>query len=247
MEIKKRVHKLKYFFLLILGILFYYLVTESKIVQYYLSNPELLKNLILSFGILAPIAIIFLQVFQTTISIIPSQITTIVAGFVFGPVLGLAYSLIGAFFGSMIIFVIGRKYGKNLALKLFSKKEIVHFNIFFQQKKKWALFLARIAPIFPNDLVSFMAGLTTIKLRDFNWVSTLGFILQMIILTYFGSELATGEVSVTMILITVVVSLLLLLLIFKNQIKMFLIKELRFLEKEEKVMEKLIEKEFKKI
>jgi uncharacterized membrane protein YdjX (TVP38/TMEM64 family) len=247
MQIKKRVHKLKYFLLLALAILFYFLITESKTVQYYLANPELLKTLILSFGVLAPIAIILLQTFQTTISIIPSQITTIVAGFVFGPILGLVYSLIGAFFGSMIIFLVGRKYGKKLALKLFGKKEMVHFHIFFQQKKRWALFLARIAPIFPNDLVSFMAGLTSIRLRDFNWVSTVGFILQMIILTYFGAELAAGEVSVTMILITVMVSLLLLLLIFKNQIKMFLIKELRFLEKEEKVMEKLIEKEFKKI
>ena len=240
---KKGPHKLKYFLLLILAILLYYLMTESKVVQYYLANPELLKSLILSFGILAPIAIILLQTFQTTISIIPSQITTIVAGFVFGPVLGLVYSLIGAFFGSMIIFLVGRKYGKELALKLFGKKEMVHFHIFFKQKKKCALFLARIAPIFPNDLVSFMAGLTSIKLRDFNWVSTFGFILQMVILTYFGSELATGEVSVTMILITIVVSLLLLLLIFKNQIKKFLIKELHLLEKEEK----LLEKEFKKI
>ncbi|MBT4805551.1 TVP38/TMEM64 family protein [Candidatus Woesearchaeota archaeon] len=241
--IKKGHHKLKYLLFLILAILLYYLITESKAVQYYLANPELLKSLILSFGILAPIAIILLQTFQTTISIIPSQITTIVAGFVFGPVLGLVYSLIGAFFGSMIIFVVGRKYGKELALKLFGKKEMVHFHIFFKQKKKWALFLARIAPIFPNDLVSFMAGLTSIRLRDFNWVSTFGFILQMVILTYFGSELAAGEVSVTMILITVVVSLLLLLLIFKRPIKKFLIKELHLLEKEEK----LLEKEFKKI
>ena len=134
--IKKGHHKLKYLLFLILAILLYYLITESKAVQYYLANPELLKSLILSFGILAPIAIILLQTFQTTISIIPSQITTIVAGFVFGPVLGLVYSLIGAFFGSMIIFVVGRKYGKELALKLFGKKEMVHFHIFFKQKKK---------------------------------------------------------------------------------------------------------------
>jgi uncharacterized membrane protein YdjX (TVP38/TMEM64 family) len=245
--IKKRAHKMKYFLLLILAILFYFLVTKSQVVQFYLSNPESLKSLILGFGILAPIAIILLQTFQTTISIIPSQITTIVAGFIFGPVLGLVYSLIGAFLGSMMTFIIGRKYGKDLALRLFSKKEMVHFNIFFREKKKWALFLARIAPIFPNDLVSFMAGLTTMRLRDFNWISTVGFVLQMIILTYFGSELAAGEVSLSMILITIVTSLLLLLLIFKNQVKRFLIEGLHFLEKEEEAMEKEIEKEFKKI
>ena len=223
--IEKRAHKLKYFLLLILILLAYILFVESPIAKQYLSNPESLKNLILGFGILAPIAIILLQTFQTTISVIPSQITTIIAGFVFGPILGLVYSLIGAFLGSMIILLTGRKYGKKL----------------------WALFLARITPIFPNDLVSFTAGLTTIKLRQFNWVSTLGFVVQMIILTYFGAELAAGKVSVSMIIITIVVTLLLLIVIFKNQIKKSLIKGLHFLEKEEKLLEKEIEKEFKKI
>jgi uncharacterized membrane protein YdjX (TVP38/TMEM64 family) len=245
--IEKRAHKLKYFLLLILIILAYILFVESPVVKQYLANPESLKNLILGFGILAPIAIIILQTFQTTISVIPSQITTIIAGFIFGPILGLVYSLIGAFFGSMIIFLTGRKYGKKLALRLFSKKEIVHFNIFFRQKKLWSLFLARITPIFPNDLVSFTAGLTTIKLRQFNWVSTLGFIVQMIILTYFGSELAAGKVSASMIIITIVVSSLLLVVIFKNKIKKLLIEGLHILEKEEKLLEKEIEKEFKKI
>lgn len=241
--IKKRAHKLKYFLLLILAILFYYLITESKLVQHYLANPEALKSLILSFGILAPIAIIILQMFQTTISIIPSQITTIIAGFVFGPILGLVYSLIGAFFGSMLIFSLGRKYGKRFALKLFDKKEIVHFNIFLRQRKDWALFLARIAPIFPNDLVSFTAGLTTIKFRNFNLFSTLGFVVQMIILTYFGAELSAGKVSVPLIIITIVVSLLLLIVFFKSKIRRFLIKGLHKLEKGEKVLEK----EFRKI
>jgi len=239
-HIHKRGHKLRYFLLLLVGILLYYLITESEVVQHYLANPEALRTLILGFGILAPLAIIILQAFQTTISIIPSQITTIVAGFIFGPFLGVVYSLIGAFFGSAIIFLISRKYGKDLALKFFDKKEIVHFNHFFKQKKLWALFLARITPIFPNDLVSFAAGLTTIRLRDFNLVSSLGFIVQMIILSYFGSELATGKFSWPLVIISILVVLLFLVVVFKSKIKKIVIKDLHIIERE-------IDKEFKKI
>jgi uncharacterized membrane protein YdjX (TVP38/TMEM64 family) len=238
--VKKRHHKIKWILLILIVIALYFLALESSLVKHYLSNPQLIKNLILGFGILAPLAIIFLQFFQTTISIVPSQITTIVAGFVFGPILGLTYSIIGAFFGSMFIFLLSRKYGKKLALKFFEKKDLVHFNMLFRQKKLWTLFLVRMTPLFPNDLVSFGAGLTNIKLRNFNLVSSFGFIIQMIILTYFGAELAAGKISPSLILISMIVTLLLLITLFEKKIKKIVIKDFH-------KVEKVIEKEFKKI
>jgi len=236
-------HRLKYLVIVGAVLLVYYLTTTSEVVQKYLADPSSLKYFIQGFGILAPIGIIILQAFQTTLSLIPSQITTIVAGFIFGPWLGLLYSLMGSFIGSALIFLISRKYGKNLALKIFNKKEIVHFHLLFRQRKNWGLFLARITPIFPNDLVSFGAGLTTISFRNFNIISTTGFIVQMTILTMFGSELSSGIVSFPLIAISTLVSFLLLILIFKNKIKELLIEGIR----EVKRGEKFLEMEFKKI
>tara|TARA_Y100000310_G_C20693469_1_gene823887 strand:+ start:3657 stop:4382 length:726 start_codon:yes stop_codon:yes gene_type:complete len=240
--IKKR-HWLRLIIVILVAVLFYYFVAHTGLAKHYFSNPEALRNLILGLGILAPIGIIFLQFFQTTISIVPSQITTIVAGFVFGSILGLVYSIIGAILGSMFIFMLARKYGKNLALKFFQKKDLVHFNVMFKKKKRWTLFLARMAPLFPNDLVSFGAGLTNIKFRNFNLVSTVGFVIQMAILSYFGSELSTGKISWPLVVISVIVSCLLLVSIFKKQIKKWWVKELHQLERAEHE----IEKEFRKI
>lgn len=245
--IKRRHYKLRLFLLVLAIVLFYFLVTELPAVKQHLANPKLLKGWILGFGILAPLAVIVLQFFQTTVSIVPSQITTIVAGFVFGPFLGLVYSLTGAFFGSMLIFSIARRYGKEWAPKFFEKKDLVHLNLFFRQKKTLALFLARMSPIFPNDLVSFGAGLTDIKLRKFNVVSTIGFIIQMLILAYFGSELSTGRLSLPLIIISIVISLLILTVIFERKIKKVIIKDFHKLEKEGKIVEKAIEREFRRI
>ena len=216
-----------------------YIISNTPLVKEYLANPEALKTLIISFGILAPLAIILLQAFQTTISIIPSQITTILAGFLFGPILGLIYSLIGAFLGSAFIFQISRKYGDQLALKFFDKKELAHFHHFFKQKGLWALFLARMTPLFPNDLVSFAAGLAEIRFRNFNVVSSFGFVIQMIILTYFGAELSSGRLSAPLIIGFILVSLLFLAVIFRTQFKRIFIKDLHKIEKE---IEKEIEK-----
>ncbi len=238
--IKKRHHRARFIIFIAILIALYFFATTSPFVKQYVDNPELLKKIILGFGILAPLAIIVLQFFQTTISIIPSQITTIVAGFIFGPIFGVLYSLIGAFLGSMFIFVIARKYGSKLALKLFEKKDLNHFRLLFKKKRLKTLFLARIAPLFPNDLVSFGAGMTKMKLRNFNMVSSIGFVVQMIILSYFGSELSTGKVSLPLIVISVMVSLLFLIAIFEKQIKQFLINDWHKLERKIRKIKKAL-------
>ncbi len=241
---KKIVRRLRLVFIIAAVILVYYLAAETTLVQHYLAEPESLRELILGFGLLAPIAVIILQIFQTTISVVPSQLTTIVAGFLFGPYLGLLYSLLGAFLGSALIFTISRRFGRGIALHFFEKKDLVHFNLLFRQKRLWALFLARIAPLFPNDLVSFAAGLTTVPSFYFNIVSSLGFVVQMFILTYFGAELSSGTVSLPLIIVTILVSALFMILVLRNRIRRIIIKDVRFLEKEGVVIEKAVEKEF---
>jgi uncharacterized membrane protein YdjX (TVP38/TMEM64 family) len=223
----RKISRLKYIFLglLIVGIL--YLVGELSI----WANPEAIKNFILKFGLWSPIILILLQVVQSMISILPSQVTTIAAGFLFGPIFGLLYALIGSTIGSAIVFLISRKYGRRLANKFFHGKDLAHFEAFFKQKKLYALFLARVAPIFPNDLVSFAAGFTKISFSGFNFVSTLGFLIQMIILVIFGAKLAEGEVSIPLIIVSVIVGLLFLVVLFKGKIRKIVIKDLKKVEK----------------
>lgn len=244
---KKGTTRLKFILLIAVLFLFFYGISESEIVKKSLADPESLRSFILGLGILAPLGIIILQAFQTTFSIIPSQLTTILAGFVFGPFLGLLYSIIGAFIGSMIIFSLGRNYGRKIAGVFFDESEILHFTVFFKEKKLPALFLARVAPIFPNDLVSFTAGLTPIKLWHFNLVSTAGFVVQMVLLSYFGAELGTGELSTPLLSITLVISALLVLFLFKESIQKILIRDIHILEKESRMIKNLIGKELRKI
>ena len=237
---KNKHHRIKYGIIILCIIILYSFGAYSPTIQKYITNPDTLKMLILSFGILAPLGLILLQTIQTTISIFPSQITTILAGFLFGPLLGLLYSIIGAIFGSAIVFSLSHAYGKRLAVKLFEKREIVHFNHYFKQKKEWAVFIARVIPIFPNDLVSFTAGLTNISTRNFTIVSTLGFVIQMAILTYFGHSLSEKTVSFPLIIVTILTISLFLIVVFRHQLKRIIIKDLH-------KVEHVIEKEFRKI
>ena len=231
--------------LTILGILFA-VISQSALVRNSFKDPEALRSFILSFGFLAPLGLILLQAFQTTISIIPSQLTTVLAGFVFGPLWGLVYSLIGAFLGSMLIFSLARRYGLKVASFFFTEEEIIHFILFFKEKKLAALFMARIAPLFPNDLVSSAAALTDISVSHFNLVSTAGFMVQMVLLTFFGAELREGSVTLPLEIITIVIVFLLFLYLFKEKIHKILIHDLKLLEKSEMTLRKILRKELQK-
>ena len=222
----KNIHFLRYFIIIVGIIAVFYFSENNPWVKEYFSQPESIKTLVLSWGIAAPLVIILLQFFQTTISIIPSQVTTIVAGFLFGPIWGGIYSLIGVTLGSETIYSISKKYGKKLALKIFNPIEIAHFQHFFKQKGNWSIFLARIMPFFPNDLVSFTAGLIRIKRKEFHLYSTLGFIPQIVLFSLIGWGLSPDTAKVTLALLVAVVILLFLAVIFKNKIKNLVIKDL---------------------
>ena len=83
--------------------------------------------------------------------------------------------------------------------------------------------------------------------RNFNLVSSSAFLLKMLILSFFGAKLATGKLSFGLIVTLILVGILVMVLLFRKKIKKILIKEIHKLEKEGKIIEKEIEKEFRKI
>ncbi len=246
-NMKKGGRWIKVLLLVLILALFLWWVAQSDIVQESLSDPEALRWFVLEFGILAPLGFIILQMFQTMFSIIPSQLTTILAGFIFGPLWGLIYSLIGAFLGSLFIFLLARRYGSKMVSFFFTEEEIFHFILFFKQKKLVALFMARIAPLFPNDLVSFSAALTDISLFQFNLVSTAGFMVQMALLTFFGAQLREGSFTLPLQVITLAISFLLALFLFKEKIHKILIQDLKLLKKRENIVKKVLGKDSQKV
>jgi len=229
---------------LALGIAYYFII-RSPTIMTFLENPEKIKEVALSFGAVAPLFLILLQALQNILPLLPHEITAIATGFVFGPFLGTIYTLIGAFLGSAAVFIIAKRYGEKLAEVFFDKKELVHFHLMFRNNGVWAVFFTRLIPIFPNDLVSFAAGLTGMRLYLFNIYSTLGFVFEVTILSYLGSELSMGLTTTPIVILIAFIGTSGLVALFRHQIKKILIKDIHTLEKDGKIIEHKVEKEFK--
>jgi len=85
---------------------------------------------------------------------------------VFGLAGGIILTSIGSLFGGIIAFLISRKLGREMVKKIM-QKELV---ICDKNNKKGGFFLIlllRLIPLFSFKIVSYSAGLSDIKLKDF--------------------------------------------------------------------------------
>ncbi len=131
-----------------------------------------LQNLVGQSVILGPLLFILIQVLQVIIPIIPGGISLAAGVLMFGPVAGFVYNYLGICLGSIIVFLLGRHYGKPLVLRLINEKTYNKYSSWLADQKRFdKLFaLAIFLPVAPDDALCLMAGLTNISLKKYIWI-----------------------------------------------------------------------------
>lgn len=185
------------------------------------SEPEHFREWIGSLGFLGDAAYIVLVVLQVVVALIPGEPIELLGGYAFGIVRGTVLYLIGAFIGSVIVFLFVRKFGRIAAETFFSKEKIDSLKILQTSPKRTLIFsVIFTVPGTPKDLLAYFAGLTDMKLSTWLLIAAFGRIPSAITSTISGSALGDGKY--TAVAITVGVTLLLSLaglLIYKFVIK----------------------------
>ena len=151
-----------------------------------------------SLGPLGPIAFILLYIL-VTVAFLPASVVTLGAGAVFGVVGGSTYVFIGAMLGATAAFLIGRYVARDwIAQKIAGN---VKFNAIYEAISQEALkliFLIRLSPAFPFNVLNYALGLTKASLKDYV-LGTTGIIPGTIMYVYLGSligdlaKLGAGE------------------------------------------------------
>lgn len=149
-------------------------------------------------GILAPCLFILIQIVQVVYPVIPGGLTCVLGHVVFGPFLGFIYNTVGIFIGSLVSFMLARKYGAQFA-KIFVSDDTYNKYIPCLDKGKYFerfLAAAFILPGFPDDFLCMVAGLGKMSLRKFTAIFLLAKPVTLYIytvLTYQGFQLV-GQV-----------------------------------------------------
>ncbi len=158
-------------------------------------DAEQARRLVEDAGAWGPLVLIGMQVVQVVVAPIPGQITGLVGGYLFGPVLGVVYTTIGATIGFTLVFFLARRWGRPFVEKFVSREHLERFDHLAGTRGTLALFLVYLLPAFPDDIISFVAGLTPIPIRSLVLVSLAGRLPGYVLLSVGGNGLAYDDLD----------------------------------------------------
>ena len=153
------------FVFIAIGAFFVYEYTKGTF-----KDPDSFRDFINSYGYYGPVLLTLFQCFKVIYAFIPGFIGCIVGASLFGPFLGFLCNFIGICCGSMIVFLMARKFGVSVLKLIFSEKK---YNSCLKWMNKWHksypvfLWIAILLPISPDDFLCYFSGLTEMKFKKF--------------------------------------------------------------------------------
>jgi len=149
-------------------------------------GPEEIRDFIQKKGILAPIVYVLLLSLLPLL-LFPDSVLVIAGGMLFGLVRGTILTSIGSLIGGVIAFLISRAFGSKVVRKI-TKRDLVLFEKYKGYSGFFIILLLRLIPLFPFKVVSYSAGLTDMKLRDFCLATVIGSLPGIIVYTNLGDK-----------------------------------------------------------
>jgi uncharacterized membrane protein YdjX (TVP38/TMEM64 family) len=150
---------------------------------------EVIQNLLtfLTQGFWGPMVYILLYAIRPLI-IFPSTLLTLAGGFVFGPVLGVIYTVIASNISSTLAFFVGRFFGEDLLQDDGSDSLIQRYARRMRENSFETVMVMRFI-FLPYDAVSYLAGFLRIKYWPFILATALGSIPGTIAFIGFGASI----------------------------------------------------------
>lgn len=171
--------------IVLVGIAIYFL-KHSKVIEN-IGNLNGFIYYIRSQGKYAYIVFMVIFALKPLVLIIPSNLLSISSGIVFGPFLGTILTSMGFFVSGSLAFFIARILGQDAVNKILRGKAL-NLNNRLEQDGFKVLVLLRLIPILPYDPVSYAAGLSKVKYRDFIISSVIGVLPEVICYSIIGEN-----------------------------------------------------------
>ncbi|MFQ6090921.1 MAG: TVP38/TMEM64 family protein [Candidatus Bipolaricaulia bacterium] len=185
-----------------------------------LRDEAQLKKTISEIGPLGPLIFIGLQFLQVVVFVIPGEVVQVAGGYIYGPWLGLIYSLIGIGLGSAAAFFIARALGRPFVEAFIRRETIKKLDgALTRGGGLAALFLLFLLPGVPKDALCYVSGLSAIPFLLFFLISIIGRLPALIISVIFGSNLASRQWEVVVAIAAATLVLLLLGYIFRARLQ----------------------------
>ncbi|TYS67464.1 TVP38/TMEM64 family protein [Sutcliffiella horikoshii] len=181
-------------------------------------SPEGIREWILSFGIFAPVIYIVLYTIRPLI-LFPASILSLAAGLAFGAIGGTIYTIIGATLGAIVSFLVAKKFGKRIIKNQTSNVRVQKIQSQMEENGFFYVLLLRLIPLFNFDLISYLAGLSKVKLSHFILATVIGIIPGTFAYNFLGSSFVGDNKLVIILAVIVFILISVLPLIFSKKVR----------------------------
>ncbi|MBW9155882.1 TVP38/TMEM64 family protein [Clostridium tagluense] len=185
-------------------------------------TPENMKTFIDSYGMFSPIIYIILFTF-VPLTLFPDSILAIAGGMCFGMMGGFIYTMIGAILGGTLSFFLASILGHKVFNK-FIKKDISNLEDAIKNRGFLLVFVLRLIPLFPFDIISYAAGFSGVKFKDFALATLLGIIPGIFVFVNIGDKATDIGSSSFYMSIALLVGLIVISYVLKKKISLQKIK-----------------------
>jgi len=143
-------------------------------------------------GVLGPIVFILGYVFAT-VAFIPGSILTLAAGAIFGLAKGTLIVFIAATLGASLAFLVSRHLARTaIERRLAGNPRFASIDRAVGEQGRRLVFLLRLSPVFPFNLLNYALGLTRVHFVDY-LVASVGMIPGTLLYVYYGK--LAGDVA----------------------------------------------------
>ena len=151
------------------------------------SNRQAVAAYLDQFGILAPLLLTIILVFQVIVAAIPGHALMIGGAYVFGFLPAFWINLLATVLGSQVAFCLARQVGRPLVEKLTPTSSLNKWYAISAEKGMLFFLFAFMLPIFPADVMNYVAGLSALSTRRFFIANLFGRLPGVIVVTAIGA------------------------------------------------------------
>lgn len=193
---------------LIIGVIIFIMARFGPEIVNLTKNPEYFRDWLNSFGRKSAVVFIAFQAMQVVIASIPGEVIQVAGGYVFGTFLGTVLLLTGVILGSFIAFYASRLLGYPLVRMFVSKRNLEKYSFLINGGKlEIIVFILFLIPGMPKDILTYMAGLTSIKPLRFILITTAARFPALFMSAYIGANLKERDYAPVIVISIIAVVL----------------------------------------
>jgi len=146
----------------------------------------------------------------------------LVGGALFGTIGGFLISAAGTLAGSIIVFLLSKRFGRPFVIRFVSSELIEKYDQIKESKLNTVLFLIFLFPLFPDDMLCFIAGLSPMPVKTFILIVMLARTPSVFINTMIGAGIMDDSPTQFMIAVTIYAVLIAVLYFNRKRLDAFI-------------------------